>query len=121
VANATADRPAAVYIKLMQQAVVVEEFSGMEADMSNSEFIDGEAAAFHLSDAEIQLVARQQFVASIAVAIVLMLGVGLNAILPASHNYAGVSAQKVAMVQQPKFVVSGKRVAAATQYEIEAP
>jgi hypothetical protein len=41
--------------------------------------------------------------------------------LPASHNYASVAAQKVAMVQQPKFVASGKRVAAATQYEIEAP
>ena len=89
--------------------------------MGSNEFIDDEAGAFHLSDAEIQLVARKQFVASIAVAIVLALGVGLNAVLPASQNYAGVAMQKVAAVQQPKFVVSGKHIAAATQYEIEAP
>jgi hypothetical protein len=105
----------------MQQAVVTEELSGMEANMGNSEFIGDEASAFHLSRAEIQLVARQQFVASVAVAIVLALAVGLNAVLPERHDYAGVVAHKIAMVQQPKFVSQAKRVAADTQYEIEAP
>jgi hypothetical protein len=105
----------------MQQAVVTEELSGMEANMGNSEFIGDEASAFHLSHAEIQLVARQQFVASVAVAIVLALAVGLNAVLPERHDYAGVVAHKIAMVQQPKFVSQAKRVAADTQYEIEAP
>jgi hypothetical protein len=104
----------------MQQVVVSEELSGMEANM-DSEFIGDEAGAFHLSHAEIQLVARQQFIASIAVAIVLALAVALNAVLPERHDYAGVVAHKIAMVQQPKFVSQAKRVVADTQYEIEAP
>jgi hypothetical protein len=93
----------------------------MEANMGNNEFIGDEATAFHLSHAEIQLVARQQFVASIAVAIVLALAVGLNAVLPPRRDYVGVAAHKIAMVQQPKFVNQAKRVATDTQFEIEAP
>jgi hypothetical protein len=91
----------------------------MEADMS--EFINQGAVRFHLSGSEIRVVARRQLVASVAVAIVVALGLGVTALLPASHNDAAVAPQRVAAVQQSKFAIPAEHAAAAMQYAIEAP
>ena len=86
-----------------------------------SEFINQGAVRLHLSGSEIRTVARRQFVASVAVAIVIALGLGVTALLPGTHNDAVVAPQKVAAVQQSRFVIPAEHAAAAMQYAIEAP
>ena len=90
--------------------------------MGDIENFDDEAIASGLSGADIQAVAKRQFVASVAVAIVIALGVVVAMVMPASHDYAGVSAShKVATVQQPKFVTTTDRVVAAKSTGLELP
>lgn len=89
--------------------------------MGNSEFVDDGAIGFHLSGAEIQAVAKRQLAASVAVAIVIMFGVGLTMMRPAHHGYADGVAHRIGAVQQPKTVIAAEHVAAAMQYGIEVP
>jgi hypothetical protein len=90
--------------------------------MGEIENFDDEAIASGLSGADIQAVAKRQFVASVAVAIVIALGVIVAMMMPASHDYAGVAAShKVATVQQPKFVAATDHVVAAKNTGIELP
>jgi hypothetical protein len=48
--------------------------------------------------------AKRQFVASVAVAVVIGLGVILMAMAPTGRNYAEIAAHKSSAVQQPRFV-----------------
>jgi hypothetical protein len=89
--------------------------------MGEIENFDDEAIASGLSGADIQAVAKRQFVASVAVVIVIALGVILTAIMPASRDYAGVASHKVATVQQPKFVTATDHVVAAKSTGLELP
>jgi hypothetical protein len=92
--------------------------------MNATENFDDEAIAGGLSSAEIQAVARRQLVASIAVAVVIALGVGLAALMPASHasNDAEAAPHRLALVQQPTFATPlSARLASAKQREIELP
>jgi hypothetical protein len=90
--------------------------------MGDIENFDDEAIASGLSGADIQAVAKRQFVASVAVAIVIALGVIVAMTMPASHDYAGVAAShKVATVQQPKFVAATDHVVAAKSTGLELP
>jgi hypothetical protein len=90
--------------------------------MSDSERVENEMVSTGLSSIEIQDVARRQLVASVAVAIVIILGLGLAAMMPAPHNYAALAPHKTALVQQPQFVTpSTGQVAAATRREVELP
>jgi len=85
------------------------------------ESLDAEAIAAGLSAAEVQSTARRQFVASIAVAIVIALGVALSALIPTPRNRAEAAAHKIVLVQQPVFTSGAKRVAAEKQDRIELP
>jgi hypothetical protein len=89
--------------------------------MGDIENFDDEAIASGLSGAEIQAVAKRQFVASVAVASVIALGVILTAMMPASRDYAGAASHKVATVQQPKFVTTTDHVGAAKNTGLELP
>ena len=90
--------------------------------MGEVQYTDDEEIASGLTGAEIQSVAKRQFVASVAVAIVIALGVVLVAMSPASRDYAGLGTHKVATVQQPKFVTpTTSSFAAAKQHSVELP
>jgi hypothetical protein len=90
--------------------------------MGDIENFDDEAITSGLSGAEIQAVAKRQFVASVAVASVIALGVILTAMMPASHDDAGgVASHKIATVQQPKFVTATDHVVAAKNTGLELP
>jgi hypothetical protein len=93
----------------------------MEAEMNNSEFINDGAFGFQLSGSEMRLVARRQLIASVAVVIVIVLGVGLNALMPAAHRYVAAAPHKAVTVQQAKFAVRAEHVAAAMQNGVELP
>ena len=74
-----------------------------------------------LGAAEIKEVARRQLVASIAVAIVIALGVGFAMVMPASQ-YAQVAQHKIAPVRQPTLVVPlTARVVPAKAHQVEIP
>jgi hypothetical protein len=90
--------------------------------MSANEYIDDEAIASGLSGAEIQAVAKRQLVASVAVAVVIALGAGLTAFMPAARDHAEVAAHRVAVVQQPRSAPApDQHFASARQHEIELP
>jgi hypothetical protein len=97
--------------------------SGREADMSDRKPVDDDAIGFGLGDdSEIQAMARRQFVASIAVAIVIALGFALALIMPASRDHADVAARRSIIVQQPAMeILPGHRIAAAKPAERELP
>lgn len=90
--------------------------------MGADNYLNEEAIAAGLSDAEIQIVAKRQLVASLAVAIVIALGVGLTAVMPASHDRAEAGVRKYTLVQQPTFVSApAQRFASAKSHAIELP
>jgi hypothetical protein len=90
--------------------------------MSNIERMQDEDMAFGLTDNEIQTTARRQFVASVAVALVIAAAAGLMALGPARRDNAEAVQHKFALVRQPAFVTPpGERVASAKRYEIELP
>jgi hypothetical protein len=80
-----------------------------------------EEIASDLGGADIQAVARRQFSASVAVAIVILAGVGFAAMMPSSHDRSEAAMPKTTIVQQPTFVNSTGRFAAAVQRPIELP
>jgi hypothetical protein len=90
--------------------------------MNQIEYYDDEAIAPGLTGAEVRESAKRQFVASVAVAVVIALGAGLTLLAPAAQPYAEATARKVAIVQQPSFVTpAGQRLAAMKQAAIELP
>lgn len=90
--------------------------------MNSANYFDEEPIGSGLTAAEIQETARRQFVASIAVAVIIAVGAGLAALMPASHHYAEAAPHRLALVQQPTFATPpAQRVASARQHEIELP
>jgi predicted benzoate:H+ symporter BenE len=89
--------------------------------MSGSNYSYDEAFGFGMTAIEIQSVARRQLAASVAVAIVIVLGIVFAALTPAAHDRAEVAVHKFAQVQQPIFVKPADRLAAAKHYGIELP
>ena len=91
--------------------------------MSETEFSEDQEVTIGLSAAEIKEVAKRQFVASIAVAIVIAIGVGAAMLMPASHDYAQLAPHKVAAaVQQPIFAVpQTARIETNKKHELELP
>jgi hypothetical protein len=90
--------------------------------MSDTERVGEETAWTGLSGVEIQEVARRQLIASVAVAVVIALGVGVAAVMPAHHDYAALAQHRTAFVQQPKFMPPpGGRVASVTRHQLELP
>lgn len=73
---------------------------------------------------DVQETVRRQFVASIAVAAVLLVGFALAALSPATHREAAApAAHQLAGVQQPILVPLPAQhfAAATTQHDIELP
>jgi hypothetical protein len=92
--------------------------------MSKTEFADDEEITIGLSAAEIKEVARRQLVASVAVAVVIAIGVGAAFLMPGSgsQDYAQATSHKVATVQQPTFVVpQTAHVEPAKKHDVEVP
>jgi hypothetical protein len=90
--------------------------------MSNTEFAEDEEITIGLSAAEIKEVARRQLVASVAVAVVIAIGVGAALLMPASQDYAQANSHKLATVQQPTFVVpQTAHVEPPKKHEVELP
>lgn len=89
--------------------------------MENIQNFDGEVIASGLTQAEVQAVARRQLVASVAVAIVIGLGLVVTAMAPASHIRTATAAHRIAGVQQPTFVHGAEHFAAVKQGGIELP
>jgi hypothetical protein len=90
--------------------------------MNGNEYYSDETIAPGLTGAEVRESARRQFIASVAVAIVIALGAGLMVLAPVSQPNAEATARKVAIVQQPSFVAPpGQRLAAMKQSAIELP
>lgn len=69
-----------------------------------STIFDEDAIEAGLGGVDLQAMAKRQLVASVAVAVVIGLGVILMAMAPASRNYAEVATHKSSIVQQPRFV-----------------
>ena len=69
-----------------------------------SSIFDEDAIEAGLDNVDLQAMARRQFVASAAVAVVIGVGAILMAMAPASRDYAEVATHKASAVQQPKFV-----------------
>jgi hypothetical protein len=95
--------------------------NGAEAVMGDAGYFDGEEVGDGMTAAAIQEVARRQLGASIAVAVVIVVGLGLAALMPASRDYAESARHKVASVQQPTFTSPSDRVASAHRFERELP
>ena len=90
--------------------------------MSETEYSEDQEITIGLSAAEIKEVAKRQFVASIAVAIVIAIGVGAAMLMPASRDYAQVAPHKVAAVQQPILAVpQTARIETNKKHELELP
>ncbi len=89
--------------------------------MSNTEFTDDEEVTIGLSAAEIKEVARRQLVASVAVAIVIIIGLGAAMMMPASHDYAQATPHKLATVQQPTLAIPQTARAEQKKHEVEVP
>ena len=89
--------------------------------MSDAGYFDGEDVDGGMTTAAIQEVARRQLAASIAVAAVIVLGLGLAALMPASRDYAEATPHRIASVQQPTFASPSMRVASARRFEREFP
>jgi hypothetical protein len=89
--------------------------------MSISYFED-EAIGIAQNAAAIRSMAGRQLVASIAAAIVIVLGFGLTTLLPAPHRTAEAAGRRVASVQQPTFVAAPAQLLAfARLAPIELP
>jgi hypothetical protein len=88
-----------------------------------SNIFEEDAIELELGDVNLQAMARRQFVASVAVAAVMGLGVILMAMAPTSRDYAGAATHKSPSVEPPRFVSrTTDIVAEATQrHEIELP
>ncbi|MGO8799857.1 MAG: hypothetical protein ACLQE9_01140 [Roseiarcus sp.] len=91
--------------------------------MSSAQVFDDEPIASGLTGAEVQETARRQLVASIAVAVVILIGAGLAALTPASpRRDAEAAPHRLASVQQPTFATPpAQRVASVRPHEIELP
>jgi hypothetical protein len=89
--------------------------------MSSSDYFEEDVIGPGLSDAEIQAVARRQFVASVAVAVVIACGVGLTLVMPASRDRVEAAAHRFASVQQPTFVSQTPQRSASATHQIELP
>jgi hypothetical protein len=93
-----------------------------EADMGMKQLVDDEEMAFGLGDEEIQATAKRQFVASLAVAVVIAAAAGLTALGPVRHDSADAMQHKFALVRQPAFITSpAQQVASARRFEVELP
>jgi hypothetical protein len=84
---------------------------------------DEDTIALGLDEIDIQAMAKRQFFASAAAAMVIGLGVVLMVTAPASHNYVATASHGSWVGQQPSFV--GQTTARATadvwQRRIELP
>lgn len=90
--------------------------------MSETEFSEDQEVTIGLSAAEIKEVARRQFVASIAVAVVIAIGFGVAMLMPTTHDYAQLAPHKLAAVQQPTVAVpQTARVETTKKHELELP
>ena len=89
--------------------------------MRDKGYFDGEDLDDGLTVAAVQESARRQLAASIAVAIVIALGVGVAAFMPASRDYAQTAPRKVVSVQQPTFASPSRPVASAGRFVRELP
>jgi hypothetical protein len=75
-----------------------------------------------LSEGELQAMAKRQFAASIAAAIVIALGAALAALAPASRDHGQIAAHRSLLVQQPTMIIAPEHgLASRTQAEIEVP
>ena len=66
-----------------------------------------------LTPQEIRVVAKRQFIASLAAALVIAAGAGLLAIAQSSNEHGRIGQQIVASVHQPTFVKAQERMASA--------
>ena len=94
--------------------------------MGNSQQFDDETVSIGLSQADVRDMARRQLAASVAVAVVIALGVGLVALAPASRDIASsvalVASHKIATVQQPQFATPvNARLEPTKRIERETP
>jgi hypothetical protein len=90
--------------------------------MSAIEFYDDGEVATGLTREEIRLIARRQFTASVAAAIVIFVAAISVAMTPASRDMAQTSQKRSVAVQQPTYVSPlDQGVASARQGEIELP
>jgi hypothetical protein len=89
--------------------------------MSSSDFFEDDTMGQGLSDAEIRAVARRQFVASVAVAVVIACGLGVTLVLPVSRDRVEASMHRFASVQQPTFVGQTPQRSASIKHEVELP
>jgi hypothetical protein len=90
--------------------------------MGMNQLVEDEDTAFGLGDEEIQATAKRQFVASLAVALVIAAAAGLMALGPVRHDRADAMQHKFALVRQPAFVISpAQQVASTKRYEVELP
>jgi hypothetical protein len=90
--------------------------------MSDNDYFEQEAIAIGLTAAEIQAVAKRQFMASVAVACVIIIGVAVTALIPSSRNDVAAVPHKLAGVQQPTFSTPLTHgVASLKRDEIELP
>jgi len=84
-------------------------------------FLDKDEVGDCITAAAIREVARRQLTASIGVAVVIVLGLCLAALMPASRDNAEASPHRVASVQQPTFTSPSDRLASARRFERELP
>jgi hypothetical protein len=90
--------------------------------MSAIEFYADDEVSTGLTRDEIRVVAKRQFIASIAAAIVVLAGAFSVAILPASRDVAQTAQKRIVSVQQPIYASPlDQGVASARQGEIELP
>ena len=83
---------------------------------------DHDDTGLGLSEAELQAMARRQLAASIAVAIVIALGVTLAALTPASRGHGEAAAHRPLLVQRPAMTVPpDHQLAARKRPEVELP
>jgi hypothetical protein len=71
--------------------------------------------------ADIRWIARRQLIASIAALAVIVLGVGIAAMLPASSGRTQVAARSASGVQSPMMVSRDARFASAHKADLELP
>jgi hypothetical protein len=90
--------------------------------MSSIDYCEDEAIGIEQSAAAIKSMAGRQFVASLAVAVVIALGFGLTTLMPTPHHIAEAAVHRLALVQQPTFVAApAQRVASARLAAVELP
>ncbi len=86
-------------------------------EVIHDEIDDGEFEA----RTDIRWVARRQLIASVAALFVIVLGVGIAEMLPASSSRTQVAARPASSVQAPVMVSRDARFASARKADLELP